>query len=292
MTTIILHGHLRDLYSQEIKVQANSAAEAIQSLSLIPELKKTPGLRHLVRVEGFDSADALFDKRQVDVLHIHPVVAGAGNGGIGQIVLGIVVVVVAVWFPYLLPSFLTPASAGMMGAMMILGGVMQMIAPQPRLGTEERSLYLGNGRNTVAIGTRIPMIYGRRKAYGQYISFDVDSGVFDAAPEEWYSSPFTNYGELTNSAAPSSFYETDPGPSEVADLVATYTGLTGTTTVQIHFSQVSVPPGAYDINFVTGQTLHVNITTNGATTVATVLGGRTDILPAVGTQIVFTQNHG
>lgn len=303
MTTIILHGHLKELYPAEIRVEANSAAEAIQSLALIPALRQPSGARHLVQVEGFESADALYDKREVDVLHIHPIMAGAGGGGWTQIIIGIVIIAVAIYAPGLLPTVLQStaglAAVTMAGAMMVLGGVLQLLAPQPSFSAsnEERSRYLGNGRNTAAIGTRIPMLYGRRKQFGHYLSFDIDASTFDSAPAEWYSSPFTNYGELTNSAAPVDLPMDDPATAYFQP-TSTFTGLsypidmTVAPETYIHFSAVQLTAGAWDISFATGHTLHVSVEADGMSTRAIILGGKTNNLPLVGTPIVFTQNNG
>ena len=292
MTTIILHGYLKSLYPNEIRVEANSAAEALQSLSLIPALRKKSGERHLVQVEGFESEDALYDKREIDVLHVRPIMMGAGgkNIGIGQIVIGIIMVAVGIytWNPQLIIS----------GVMMILGGVLQLMAPQPRAASiEDRSRYLGNGRNTVAIGTRIPMIYGRRKAYGQYISFDIDAGYFDAAPAEWYSSPFTNYGDLNYSAAPVDLPISNPQVS-YKQPTSDFAGLTYTPAMVdrpetfINFTPIQLLAGDYDINFATGHTLHVRNQASGLTSIVLLLGGEIFDLPPNGTPIVFTQNYG
>lgn len=301
MTTIVLHGHLKTLYPHEIRVQANSAAEAIQSLALIPALQQRSGAKHLVQVDNFESVDALFDRREIDVLHIRPVEAGAGRGGMGQILIGAVLIIVAWYNPAgwsILGAQISAGNLMLAGAMMVLGGVMQMLAPQPSLSSnEERSRYLGNGRNTVAIGTRIPMIYGRRKAYGQYISFDVDAGAFDSAPAEWYSSTFTNYGELNHSAAPVDLPISDPQHA-YKQPTSFYAGLSYPATMLeefqtfINFAAVELLAGDYDINFATGQTLHVRNLTSGLTAITTLLGGEIASLPPIGTPIAFTQNYG
>jgi predicted phage tail protein len=303
MTTIILHGHLGALYPREIKVQANSAAEALQSLALIPELRQRDGTRHLVQVDNFESADALYDKRDIDVLHVRPVMSGAGRGGVGQVIIGVVMIAVAIYTGGAgLTLFGTTISGGTMmmgGAMMVLGGVLQMLAPQPNLNAsdQERSRYLGSGRNTVGIGTRIPMIYGRRKAYGHYISFDIDASVFDSAPAEWYSSSFTNNGDLTNSAAPVA----DPlQPPGVVDNQPTafYTGFTSALSLlDIYFGEINFTPtqlqkGNWNISFSTGEVIRVEVVDTGRVTSAVVHSIKPSNLPPLGTPIVFTRNYG
>lgn len=299
MTTIILHGYLRDLHPDPIEVEANSAAEAISALQLIPALAGELGeKRHHVVVEGFASRDALYDRRPIKTLNIRPVMQGSGRAGVGQIIIGVALIVVGV---------LTAPAGGfagistgafyLSGAMMVLGGVLQLLAPQPKLDTNEKSRYLGTGKNTVAIGTRIPMIYGRVKAYGHYISFDIDAGRFDGAPASWYSSPYTDYGSLTYSS-------TEPDipvpPPEQVDKVATsvYQGLAYPESMVeewvtfVTFAPVVLLAGNYDISFANGVNLHVENTTAGTTSRVILKGGEINNMPPVGTPITFTRNHG
>jgi hypothetical protein len=65
--------------------------------------------------------------------------------------------------------------------MMILGGILQMLAPTPKsnTGSSDQSLYVPSNQNTVKIGTRIPLIYGRVRHFGHYLSFNVDSKRLD-----------------------------------------------------------------------------------------------------------------
>lgn len=297
MTTIILHGYLRDLHPDEIKVEANSAAEALSYLNLLPALAAA-GQRHHVQVEGYETPDALYDRRQPDVLHVRPVMSGSGRGG-GQIILGIILIAVSFMVPgaQLAAVGLTQGTVFLAGAMMVLGGILQALAPQPKLTSEERSRYLSNGKNTVAIGTRIPMIYGRMKAYGHYISFDIDSGKFDGAPEAWYSSPYTNMGETTYSAAPAELEMENP---QVRDKLPTssYSGLAYPDSMveenvtYITFVATVLLAGPYDINFATGHTLHVEVESAGTTSRAILRGGEVKSLPPVGTPISFTRNYG
>ena len=65
------------------------------------------------------------------------------------------------------------------GIGLMAGGLMQMLFPAPVIkntasqGDPEASKYLGAPKNTVAIGTRIPIGYGKFKVYGHFISFDI-----------------------------------------------------------------------------------------------------------------------
>lgn len=305
MTTIFLHGYLRDLHPEPIRVEANSAAEAISFLQLIPALAGDGSQRHSVTVPGFESHAALYERREIKELHLHPVeqapvntMAGAGGTrpGVIQIVIGVILVAAA----YMMTGPIGGVSAGQVffgGAMMILGGVLQLLAPQPKLDDQERSRYLGNGKNTVAIGTRIPLLYGRVKAYGHFISFDTDSGEFNSAPEPWYSSTFTDYGDATYSAVPPALPVTDPqaqdqSPTSLFRGVAYPNSMVEVGTTYITFDPVVLLAGEYDIIFQTGQTLRVMNANAGTTSQVTLLGGEINNMPPVGTSIAFTRNYG
>lgn len=302
---IQLSGYLKELHPDPIKVEASSVAEAISSLQILPAFSPRTGKKFNVMIDGFHSRDAIYDTDNCpSVITIRPVAAGAGRSGWTQIVIGAILITAAIMTAGagLTVAGVTISSGSMMlaGSMMVLGGVLSLIAPQPKFdsGNEERSKYLGQGKNTVAIGTRIPMIYGRRKWGGHYISFNINSGDLNAAPAAWYSSPFTDYGDSTYSAAPA---DTPLPPIDQYDgqPVSTYTGLSAPAAMTndpqsvINFSpSVQLESGEWDITFSTGQTLHVMVDNTGVQGQATLIGGSTLNLPPVGTSIVFTQNYG
>lgn len=299
---IHLHGYLKTLYPDELSIQASTVAEAVTALQLIPALRNQG--RHSVAIDGFASRDALYDRCDVQEIHIRPVVAGAGRG-LGQIIIGIAIIAVAFYFPQLLAALpgggISVGSAYLAGAMMVLGGVLAMLSPQPQIAgptSEDKSRYLGTPKNTVLIGTRIPMIYGRRKAYGQYISFNIVAGDFNAAPASWYASPFTTDGALNNAAAPVDLpmslpYIRDSQPQSLFVSVKGPVLLTDPPDVFVKFAPpVTLPAGQHDINFATGQTLHVTNLAAGLTGSVKVLGGSTANLPPAGTPIIFTRNYG
>lgn len=308
---IILHGYLRDLYPREIRVEGSSAAEAISALKLIPEFDPRKGVRHSVVVRGFNSRDALYDKTDVAEIHLEPIMAGAGGGaGVFQIVLGSIMVAVGVVLNAVPGG--SPLGVGLIlsGLSLVLGGVLQLLAPQPKLGGDddaENSQYLGQPRNTVAAGTHIPMIYGRRKAFGHYLSFNVDARDLNTSPAEWYASPFTDYGALTYAAVDPAL--TEPSPSvvdnepvvrvqnfrEVLDLPwNSYDQYRKYTThLALNFTpSLPLELGEYDAVFSNGLVLRVECIdpNNGAATRVIVLGGAPAALPSPGTYLVFQKN--
>lgn len=177
---IILHGHLAEKYPHEIEVEAETIAEALSALTMIEELAPLPGHPWPVVIQGVDSEVALFAKTSLSEIHVYPQMEGAKKGGLGQIVLGVVLIAVSIWNPQFLAGAIQfmggTGSLFLAGALMITGGILQMLMPTPQ-GMEEveGSKYLGANQNTVKIGTRIPLAYGNNKIGGHYLSFDIDA---------------------------------------------------------------------------------------------------------------------
>ncbi len=121
-----------------------------------------------------------------EVFSITPVVAGAGRG-VGQILLGVALIAVAIANPAVgfglggaggfgagvvgsatsvtLGATLA-AAAGNLGIALVLTGVAQMISPQPKLGSFDESAQLesftfSNVLNTSRQGLPLPIAYGR-----------------------------------------------------------------------------------------------------------------------------------
>ena len=137
-----------------------------------------------VSIEGCDTDLDLLKPIVGDELHIYPLFAGSaaqqgqgkGSGfSWGMIAVG-AVLVAAAFIPglnVLVAGFLLSAGAGLM-----LGGVAQLLSPAPKADdpnstSSEASKYFGAPGNTIAIGTRIPIIYGRAKVGGHILSYDV-----------------------------------------------------------------------------------------------------------------------
>lgn len=129
-------------------------------------------------------------------IRIMPVIAGSKNAGMFQIVIGVAALVgafftagasMAAWGSAMgmtaTASTLTASAAmavsslTMMGASMVLGGVMQLMTPQPNFGmsssqsVENKPSYaFGSPINTTAQGYPVPVLYGEREIGGAVIS--------------------------------------------------------------------------------------------------------------------------
>lgn len=176
---IHLHGALKKFHEGPIEVYADTVAEALRIVSLQiaafrPNAKD--GYRK-VQVAGCDTLESLFTESVIENIHVFPQFNGGKRGGFLQILIGAALVAA---------SFIVPPAAGILagillkvGALIVLGGVLQLFAAPHRdtgpAGEQNRSHYLGAPRNTVAIGTRIPILYGRRKVGGHLLSINVSA---------------------------------------------------------------------------------------------------------------------
>ncbi|HGF6042418.1 TPA: tail assembly protein [Enterobacter hormaechei] len=109
-----------------------------------------------------------------EVIRIVPVIIGSKKAGLVQTILGAVLVVASIWMPGL-----SIAASNLMfsaGAAMTLGGVAQMLSPQPaglasKQSSDNRASYaFGGVTNTAAQGYPVPLLYGRRRIGGAIIS--------------------------------------------------------------------------------------------------------------------------
>ncbi|EHF5003281.1 tail assembly protein [Enterobacter asburiae] len=110
-----------------------------------------------------------------EVIRIVPVIIGGKKAGVLQTVLGAVLVAAGAVLSF------TPWAAASpflykFGAAMMLGGVVQMLSPQPtglasKQSADNRASYaFGSVTNTAAQGYPVPLLYGRRRIGGAIIS--------------------------------------------------------------------------------------------------------------------------
>ncbi|ASA06915.1 phage tail protein [Enterobacter cloacae complex sp.] len=110
-----------------------------------------------------------------EVIRIVPVIIGGKKAGVLQTVLGAVLVAAGAVLSF------TPWAAASpflykFGAAMMLGGVVQMLSPQPsgiasKQSADNRASYaFGGVTNTAAQGYPVPLLYGKRLIGGAIIS--------------------------------------------------------------------------------------------------------------------------
>lgn len=169
------------------ELSGDTVYELIEGLSYqVPAFQPTIDGYRTLQVEGFDTIEKLKTPLgDIEDIHVFPVLAGS-KGKFSQVVVGAALIALS-FVPGLQGAtmfgskMLWSTYMFQVGIMMTLGGVAQMLAPQPDLaeGDGRRSNIFSGARNTVAIGTPIPILYGEFRCAGHYLSFDVNSGKSD-----------------------------------------------------------------------------------------------------------------
>lgn len=190
MVEVRFYGSLKQ-FGTDFKLDVKDTAEALRAL--ISQIK---GLRTQIQ-QGFYKVRigseyimgkflemGLYKKLKAgQKIHITPVVKGAKNGGIFQVVLGVALVGAAFALGPVGLGLLGSTTAlmmGGMGALMLLGGVTQMLTKVPTMSTAEqqgqkRSTAFGNLQNMTAQGQPIPLAYGRIMCGSLIISQGVET---------------------------------------------------------------------------------------------------------------------
>jgi len=215
--TVRLLGELGQRYGVEHKyTNLRTPAEAIKLLCINhPELQRELitahehgiGYRVIQAETDLDYPDLRLPIGQHDLI-VAPVIAGSG-GGTGTILAGVALVAFAALVPGLGAAGAatifgtafgsTSLAIGAIGASLVLGGVSQLLSPQPTIGnlgsnrlgsgdslstdgpqsvtrgTDGRQSYAYTGAaNTVGVGATIPVAYGEVLIGSQLLSANVD----------------------------------------------------------------------------------------------------------------------
>jgi predicted phage tail protein len=184
MTTIRLYGvlgarfgrvHERLLESRTVREALDALKYTIDGFEMFMNQAEANGLKFAVFRGKKNLNEGDLDMAGVDDVRIAPIVIGSKRDGMFQRVLGaalIAVGFVASFTPFAAASpFLHQA-----GAALALGGVIQMLSPQPK-GLKGRqdpanapSYAFGGPVNTIAQGNPVGVLYGRRRIGGAIIS--------------------------------------------------------------------------------------------------------------------------
>ena len=216
MQTVRLLGDLADRYGEEHEYHnLRTPAEAIKLLCINkPELQEElihaheHGIGYRLIQAGVDlDYDDLTLPVGINDLILVPVVAGSGGGGLGKILAGVALVALSfvsfgatgLFAGGLLAGAAGSVAVASIGASLILGGVSQLLSPQPQLsplggnrfesaeatstdgpqsivrGSDGRQSYAYTGAaNTVGVGATIPVAYGEVLIGSNLLSATVD----------------------------------------------------------------------------------------------------------------------
>jgi predicted phage tail protein len=183
-------GPLALQYPDGIWLEAATAAEAISGLNGRPGFREEDGDRHAFALQQFPSRDSLYQPTAVERIVVTPVAFGAGGRGVFQIILGIILIIVGVLFD-------RSGTLVRVGVALLVSGLVQALMPQPEVRrqteTDARSAYLPANKNTTKIGTRIPLLFGRRRVWGHILTFNVSAtnlyqpSLFEGSYDDGYS---------------------------------------------------------------------------------------------------------
>lgn len=189
LRTVRLYGKLGTQFGRIHRLAVSSAAEAIRALcalkpgferELMTSRDRGIGYAVFLGKKNLKQEQLIEDAENRDI-RIAPVLQGAGLGGIFQVIVGVVLIIVSFWFP-VLTIFTMEFSVAAMGVGMVASGIVQMLAPQPK-GISARNSpnnsvsYTFNGPvNTTAQGDPVPLGYGRMIVGSAVIS----AGIYSA----------------------------------------------------------------------------------------------------------------
>ncbi|ELS5096056.1 tail assembly protein [Salmonella enterica] len=190
MARVCLYGDLQR-FGRRTDLSIKTAAEGVYALAM-----QIPGFRqrmsegwYQVRIAGRDVAPDDVTARLHEplptgaVIHIVPRMEGAKSGGIFQVVLGAVAIAAAFWTGGASMAAWGALSTGLFtaGASMMLGGVAQMLTPQPKAPSMhsadngKQNTYFSSLDNMVAQGNPLPVAYGEVMTGSRRISQELST---------------------------------------------------------------------------------------------------------------------
>ncbi|HEH9648446.1 TPA: tail assembly protein [Pasteurella multocida] len=189
MVNVKFYGSLRQ-FGTSFKLDAENTAEIIRALtSQIPKLREFIQKGYFtVRIakEYIDNRyleKGLFYKlKEGTTVHFTPVLKGSKRGGVFGVILGAALMVASIFVPGagLFGGLITKGAVFGMGAALALGGVAQLLTPQPKMPAinekeKKQSTSFSNLSNMAAQGRMVPLAYGRIRCGSLVISQGVQT---------------------------------------------------------------------------------------------------------------------
>lgn len=188
MTTIRLYGglgarfgrvHQRLLESHTVREALDALKYTIEGFEKFMARAEANGLTFAVFRGGKNLGEDELDMTGAEDIRIAPIVIGSKRDGLFQTILGGALIAVATIATGGVGGFAAGglwAAVGGVGVSLALGGVIQMLSPQPK-GLKSRqdpantpSYAFGGPVNTIAQGNPVGILYGRRRIGGAIIS--------------------------------------------------------------------------------------------------------------------------
>ena len=201
MKTIILTGRLGKLFGTKFRLDVATPVEAIRALcyqikGFEEEIKK--GAYRVRRVfpnnsEQIDETLLTFKLGKAHTLRIEPVVAGAKNGGLGKIILGVVLVGAAFFFSggalgaTAFSAFGSSVSYGqiaLIGGLLALSGASAMLTPKVSDNSDDKeeptSFLISAPQNMIEQGHPVPIVIGETFTGSVMVSAGISTEEYDA----------------------------------------------------------------------------------------------------------------
>lgn len=186
MNTVKLYGALGQEFGTEHRFQIASPREAMQALGAnFPKIieRLRGGFFRVVVGKRASTGTALDETtilhRQLgdETLHIIPVVAGRGKGGLGKVLAGILLIGLAAMGGPLMATTIGASGTLTMGAIvgqvglgLALTGVASLLAPEQDGGDDQKSFTMTGPQVTLKEGGIVPIAYGEVWTGGTMIS--------------------------------------------------------------------------------------------------------------------------
>ncbi|WP_409138919.1 tail assembly protein [Pasteurella multocida] len=189
MVNVKFYGSLRQ-FGTSFKIDAENTAEIIRALT-----SQIPKLREFIQKGYFTVriAKEYIDNRYLEkglfyklkegmTVHFTPVLKGSKRGGVFSVILGAALMVASIFVPEagLFGWLITKGAVFGMGATLALGGVAQLLTPQPKMPAinekeKKQSTSFSNLSNMAAQGRMVPLAYGRIRCGSLVISQGVQT---------------------------------------------------------------------------------------------------------------------
>lgn len=189
MVNVRFYGSLRQ-FGTSFKLEAENTAEIIRALT-----SQIPKLREFIQKGYFTVriAKEYIDNRYLEkglfyklkegmTVHFTPVLKGSKRGGVFGVILGATLMVASIFVPGagLFGGLITKGAVFGMGAALALGGVAQLLTPQPQMPAinekeKKQSTSFSNLSNMAAQGRMVPLAYGRIRCGSLVISQGVQT---------------------------------------------------------------------------------------------------------------------
>lgn len=175
MNTVHLHGRLAEEFGGPFDLEIVDPKEAIRALGMqIPGFLGLLGEGSWHVIRGTEDNGHYLDEESLGLglgsqpIHIMPATEGAGDSGVGKVIVGVVMVAAAFYTGGAsLAAWGTGATAaGAIGAGMVIAGASMMMVPNPETGSyedkekDEQSFLFNGPVNVNKQGVAVPLIYG------------------------------------------------------------------------------------------------------------------------------------